>query len=206
MRNIGLTRRIKETSETIYCLCLEIFHLNVAADPQQRATQDWAHRFMTCSQKQRKRCLHSALTSPEKDCYDHIITCKNDALQVPVRRTRGATPPQRVQQHNARGSVIGRCWDDFWWRSPACRRHSRKCIPLMTGGTRWGTEEISLVVVKRVFSSRWLQFWLGLWVWPGYDSGCPGGPGTQGTREGPREATIDILWSRSQWRLSDFFT
>ena len=125
---------------------------------------------------------------PEKDCYDHVITCKNDALQVPVRRTRGATPSQRVQQHNARGSVTGRCWDDFWWRSPACRRHSRKCTPLMTGGTRWGTEEISLVVVKRVFSSRWLRFWLGLWVWPGYDSGCPGGPGTQGTREGPREA------------------
>ncbi|CAK9002916.1 Ephrin_rec_like domain-containing protein [Durusdinium trenchii] len=40
------------------------------------------------------------------------------------------------------GGITGRCFDQYFWYAPACRRNSSSCIPCFTGGTGWGSLEM----------------------------------------------------------------
>ncbi|CAE7557262.1 unnamed protein product [Symbiodinium natans] len=37
---------------------------------------------------------------------------------------------------------IGKCFDDKWWVSPACRGDPRTCIPVITAGTGWKAQAL----------------------------------------------------------------
>lgn len=39
-------------------------------------------------------------------------------------------------------SVIGRCFDNYFWYSPACRTDPSACVTCLTGGTGWAVHEI----------------------------------------------------------------
>ena len=36
----------------------------------------------------------------------------------------------------------GKCIDSWWWASPSCRGDTSRCVPYITGGKGWQTEEV----------------------------------------------------------------
>ena len=63
--------------------------------------------------------------------------------QVPSGFSPTATHPTKMtpKHHGGNGDVHGRCFDAHFWRAPACRHDGSTCVPYITGGTGWGSDE-----------------------------------------------------------------
>ena len=76
-------------------------------------------------------CISTSLMTPET--MKTYLDLTGDLEGVEIRESSAA---------GAAGAVIGRCFDNYFWYSPACRSEPSACVSCLTGGTGWAVHEI----------------------------------------------------------------
>ena len=77
-------------------------------------------------------CISTSLMTPET--MKTYLDLTGDLEGVEIRESSAAGA--------AGASVIGRCFDNYFWYSPACRTEASACVSCLTGGTGWAVHEI----------------------------------------------------------------
>jgi len=80
-------------------------------------------------------CISTSLMTPETMKTYLDLTGDLEGVEIRESSAAGAVGA-------AGASVIGRCFDNYFWYSPACRTEASACVSCLTGGTGWAVHEI----------------------------------------------------------------